>query len=403
MTSRLDTAVIDTLSRREFLALGTTATITSLAGCNTRIPAAQNCGIKADPTDDQSYSKSTIVDVRGAIYIPSRAFTLYQMWDNYRPEIIERDLTYATTVNLNAIRTWLCYEAWLEDPDGHGRSIDHFLATAEDHGLSVLLGLFDGVGVEPTPQRLVNSNPITATGTSSPSKEILTNPGRWRPPNQFVSWFMDRYRNDDRLLGIEVMNEPGWEPYRKRFAHEMFETIRENRGSVPLTVGSTSIANNTDYVNWGSDILQFHYNYSRDRTTYRNMLQQVTVLASQLEEPVWLTEWQRTRHGRGFTADPREDEKVPDYATLAPLIHESGIGNFFWSLMVKPAWVQPQRKNGVLSGLFHEDGAVWSLEDARAIKAMSGDRAFTGEERKEWPEWAASIPNYTSTGESPRL
>ena len=397
MTSRPDKSVLDTLSRREFLALGTTATIAGVAGCSTRTPAVHNCGVEADPSDNKPRPGSTVVDTRGAIYIPARAFTLYQMWNEYQPEIIERDLTYATEINLNAIRTWVCYEAWVKDPDGHERALDHFLATAEDRGLSVLLGLFDGVGAEPTPQRLANLNPITATGTSSPSEKILTNPIRWKTPEQFVSWFMDNYRNDDRLLGIEVMNEPGWVQYRKRFAREMFETIQSNRGSVPLTVGSTSIANNTDYVDWGSDILQFHYNYSKDRATYRNMLQQVTVLASQLEEPVWLTEWQRTRHGQGFTADPREDEKVPDYATLAPLIHESGLGNFFWSLMVKPAWVQPQRKNGVLSGLFHEDGAVWSLEDARAIKAMSGDGSFTGEERKGWPEWAASIPNHVSS------
>ena len=58
--------------------------------------------------------------------------------------------------------------------------------------------------------------------------------------------------------------------------------------------------------------------------------------------------------------------------------------------MVKPFYVLVQRRNGVLSGRFHEDGAVWNAEDARALKAMSGDPTFRGREREEWPEGAAA-------------
>jgi hypothetical protein len=43
----------------------------------------------------------------------------------------------------------------------------------------------------------------------------------------------------------------------------------------------------------------------------------------------------------------------------------------------------------VLNGIFHEDGAVWSLEDARAI---AGNPAYAGVERKEWPDWLKIIP-----------
>ncbi|HZE17136.1 MAG TPA: hypothetical protein VE197_16360, partial [Mycobacterium sp.] len=66
-------------------------------------------------------------------------------------------------------------------------------------------------------------------------------------------------------------------------------------------------------------------------------------------------------------------------------------GNFFWSLMLKPAYSLTQRRRGLLNGVFHEDGAVWSKKDARSLKAMSGDSTFHGRERKEWPDWAKEV------------
>ncbi|EJN57702.1 hypothetical protein HSB1_40630 [Halogranum salarium B-1] len=363
-----------------------------MAGCTTRIGDVDEREwvpeLDVPNSINSLLTERDVVDVRGAIYIPSRAYNLYQMWQHYEPAVIERDLTYATRINLNAVRTWLSYEAWRENPRGHERALDHFLQTAADRDISVLLGLFDGVGRSPTPKRLADTNPKSATGLSSPPKRVLENRQLWDRPRQFVHWFMERYRDDDRLLGIEVMNEPGWKVSKKVFAREMFRTLRERRGTVPLTVGSTSIANNAEYRRWGNEIAQFHYNFVKDRATYRTMLSRVRLCRDALDMPVWLTEWQRTRDGRGFTAEPKPGEKTPDYASLAPTIQEAGVGNFFWSLMVKPAWVQPQRKNGVISGVFHEDGSVWSVEDARAIKAMSGDASFDGEERPEWPEWA---------------
>lgn len=379
------------LTRRRLLRAGVAGGVASVAGCATRRSDAGSSG--AWPPIDWSPQADDVaadppVDVRGAIYVPSRAFNLYQMWQYYDPAVVERDLTYATRVNLNAIRTWLCYEVWEQDPEAHERALEHFLDTAADRGLSVLLGLFDGVGGNPLWWKLERTDPRTATGLSSPAREVLADPEQWDGPRRFVDWFMDAHRDDDRLLAIELMNEPGWEPRKTAFARSMFAMAADRRGSVPLTVGATSLANSAEYAQWGSDVHQFHYNFVRDEATFQAMLDRLALLREALDAPVWLTEWQRVRDGRGFTAEPKPGEKTPNYASLAPLVHESGFGSFFWSLMVKPAWVQPQRRNGVVNGLFHEDGAVWSLEDARAIEAMSGSTSFEAEERKRVPGWA---------------
>lgn len=363
--------MVGRFTRRDVLGMSA-AGVASLAGCTA------------------SGANDPPVDVRGALYLPTRAFNTYQFWGTYDRSVIERDLGYAAQLNLNAIRTWLSYEFWAEAPDAHGEAIDHFLSAAADRGIDVLFGLFEGVGVDPTPERLHDTDPVTATAVRSPSLAVAGDPSRWAEPRTFVRWFMDRYRDDDRLLAIEVMNEPGWIPAQKAFAGGMFETLVEERGSVPLTVGSTSLANNTEYVEWGSDLLQFHYNFPNNREIYRRLLAEANDLSAASGRSVWLTEWQRTRSGSGFADPIAGGEWQPDYSTLAPTIADAGTGNFFWSLMVKPAYVIVQRQKGVLSGVFHEDGAVWDLDDARALTAMSGDPSFDAEERKEWPEWAAA-------------
>jgi hypothetical protein len=142
----------------------------------------------------------------------------------------------------------------------------------------------------------------------------------------------------------------------------------------------------------GLDVLESHENFPPSAEFVRNFIPNEIVNPTKvLKKPVWLTEWQRIRpSGTGWGNKPLQGKEwEPDYASLAPIVRSYAIGNFFWGLMLKPAWLLAQRKKGTLNGVFHEDGAVWSLADARAI---SGDSRFEAAERKTWPEWAKSIP-----------
>jgi hypothetical protein len=331
------------------------------------------------------------IGVRGAIYLPARAFNFYQLWRGYDRAVIERDLDYAARLNLNAIRTIASFEWWREAPAAHGAAIDHLLQAADARGIKVLLGLFEGIGAQPTRENLLNTDPLTATAVSSPAGKILLYPREWDRPRAFVRWLMDRYRDDDRLLALEVMNEPGWARSRVAFSCAMFRTMRIEQGSVPLTIGAHSLAQTTDYLDWQPDLLQFHYNFPTSRAVLADALQQVRTLATTLAPPVWFTEWQRIRSGPGFHTPPPVGQRVPNYSSMVPVITEAGFGNFFWSLMLKPAYVRSQRKLGILNGLFHEDGAVYSRDDACAITAMSGETQYDGPERRAWPDWAQGV------------
>ncbi|WP_199174696.1 glycoside hydrolase 5 family protein [Halegenticoccus soli] len=413
------------LTRRRVLALGAGASVGGLlnarrtrgdAGGAPR-EARDRLRTRDRPTDrtrSGTDDSGAPVDVRGAVYIPARAYNRYQMWHDYDPAVVERDLGYAARLDLNALRTWLSYEFWLQDPEAHLDALEHFLDTADRYGIRILLGLFDGVGREPTYENLIDDDPLTAVQTHSPSTRTVRNEELWDEPRRYVERFMDRYRDDDRLLAIELTNEPGWSRAEVRFSREMAGALADRRGDVPLTVGSTSLANNAEYLGWGMDIVQFHYNFPRTRGIYRRVLRQANHVAAELGKPVWLSEWQRAREPESGAlgvpvleatgSDTHDARRTPDYASLAPLVRDAGVGNFFWSLMLKPAFTLAVRKRGVINGLFHEDGAVWSLDDARAIKSMSGDPTFEGLQRREYPEWAEVIKeratNEPGAGES---
>ena len=334
------------------------------------------------------------IDVRGAMYLPARAFNTYQLWADYDESVIERDMGYAASLNLNSLRTWLSYEFWQREPGKLEQRIDHFLETARSHDVRPVLGIFEALGKEPTERNLSITNPLRAPPIQTPSSEVMEDSSKWDGPREFIAWLMDRYADDERLLAIELINEPCWWEEKRDFTVAMWEPLSKRRGSVPLTIGATSLSNCAEYLSRGCDmdVLQFHYNFPPSRAVYRDALSQGVEVAESIEQPVWLTEWQRI-HPAGLM--PRSkvtpEDWQPNYSTLAPVVHDAGLGNFFWSLMVKPAYSLYKRNLGILNGLFHEDGAVWSLDDARTIKAMSGNREFEAEERKEWPDWASEV------------
>ena len=178
---------------------------------------------------------------------------------------------------------------------------------------------------------------------------------------------MNLYGSDNRLLAIEVMNEPTGQVIP--FAKSMFRTAKSLQGSVPLTVGSDSIQHAEAYIPLGLNIIEFHYNYPISLKRFESAIQNALTVSREYKLPVWLTEWQRLRPGGSGWGKKQisKSQLVPDYASLASIVHKYPIGNFFWSLMIKLAYLPPQRAQGTINGLFWPNGSVWSLADAKSI------------------------------------
>lgn len=329
---------------------------------------------------------------RGAIYIPARPFNAYQVWRDYDPDVTRRDTKYAQSLGLNAFRLWLSFEFWRQNRGALRQGFEDLLATCSARGIKVMPVLFEGDGVEPTPGNLRNTNPLTASDVLSPSAEIVQDRRKWKEPREYVDWFMGHFQNDRRLLAIEVNNEPH-PVIREIFAREMIRQAARQKGAVPLTVGGFDLRQSLLFLDAGIDILESHKNFPPSAEFLRKFVPHEIINPERiLQKPVWLTEWQRIRaSGPGWGSKPLVgNEWEPDYASMAPIVRSFPIGNFFWSLMLKPAWLLPQREKGTLNGVFHEDGAVWRLADARAI---SGNSRFEAAVRRQWPEWAKIIPS----------
>lgn len=381
------------LGRRDFLQIS--ASLFVAAGCASAYPRDQDSAAGAQPVGSKIHP--AIERPRGAVYRPARAYNAFQMWRGYDPSISRRDAQYVQSLRLNAFRLCLSYEFWLQNRELFRQGFEDLLQACSTAGIKVMPVLFDGVGVEPTSQNRSDTSPFKATALLSPPSEIVADRRQWNGPREYVHWFMGHFGNDQRLLAIEVQNEPHTVA-RQIFARAMVAHAAKRKGSVPLTVGGTNLRESLLFLDAGLDVLESHMNFPSSAAFVRNFIQEEIVNpAKVLGRPVWLTEWQRVRpSGTGWGNQPlRGDEWAPDYTSIAPIARAFGIGNFFWSLMLKLAYLLAQREKGTLNGVFYEDGAVWSLADARAI---SGESHFQAEERKTWPEWARAIPKSLGIG-----
>jgi hypothetical protein len=219
------------------------------------------------------------------------------------------------------------------------------------------------------------TDPAKAFATESPGGDIAdpAHQEHWEQPRAFVKWFMENYRNDNRVLAVEVMNEPtqhaGKEPPTMPFAISMFKTARAMQGTVPLTMGTQHIDTAEKLIPLGLDIIEFHHNFPQSVAEMEQTIEAAIKMSEQYHLPAWLTEWQRVRpNGPGWDVKSvPKSELEPDYTSLAATVQKYPVGNFFWSLMVKRAYLPSQRGNGTINGLFWPDGSVWSLKEARDI------------------------------------
>lgn len=312
--------------------------------------------------------------IRGAIYVPSDAYNAPQLWKNFSIKETRRDFAYAKTIHINALRMWASYEYWQMEPAKFQSSFDQMLGAAHDSGIRILISLFENDGVPPTEANMWTTDPAKAFAIQSPGRDIATgDKSKWEQPRRFVEWFMKRYGNDDRLLAVEVMNEPGdgrnGQLGTVPFAQSMFQTAKSLQGSVPLTVGSARVKVAEEFIPLGLDIINVHDNFPANTKDLEDEIKHTMEVGQKAEIPVWLTEWQRVRTGgSGWGGhDIAQAERVTDYASLATTVYSYPVASFFWSLMVKPAYLRSQRMSGTVNGLFWPDGAVSSLKDAQAI------------------------------------
>jgi hypothetical protein len=149
----------------------------------------------------------------GANYITSTAINQLEMFQpgTYDPRRIDTELRLAQQIGFNTIRVYLHDLLWAQDRQGFLNRLNQFTGIAASHGIRPLFVLFDSCW-DPLPRVGPQRPPIRGVHNSgwvqSPGAVHLGD-ARYRAVlRDYVTGVVGRFRNDPRILGWDLWNEP---------------------------------------------------------------------------------------------------------------------------------------------------------------------------------------------------
>jgi hypothetical protein len=101
----------------------------------------------------------------GANFVPSSAVNVIDMWQTFDISTIERELKWASQINMNIIRVFLHVLFYEQDSEGYYKKIDSFLSIANQFNIKIMFVLFDECWL-PTPMLGPQPNPIPGVHNS---------------------------------------------------------------------------------------------------------------------------------------------------------------------------------------------------------------------------------------------
>jgi hypothetical protein len=238
----------------------------------------------------------------GCNFLPSSAINQLEMWqaETFDPKTIDRELGYAESIGMNAVRVYLHDIAWEQDPSGFKKRLDEFLGISRKHGIRPIFVFFDDCwndspkpGKQPAPVPGVHNS----GWVRSPGSKAVNDPTRWDRLEKYITDVLTAYGKDERVLMWDLYNEPGNSGQDARslpLLKATFGWARAIRPIQPLTAG-VWYGNKelNDYQIGASDVVTFH-NYN-DAADLRGQIRTLT----ESGYPLICTEWMaRTAKGR---------------------------------------------------------------------------------------------------------
>jgi hypothetical protein len=149
----------------------------------------------------------------GANYITSTAINQLEMFQpgTYDPRRIDTELGWAQSHGLNTVRVFLHDQLWAQDSRSFQLRLAQFVNIAARHRIKPLFVLFDSCW-DPLPrlgpQRAPRPGVHNSGWVQSPGAERLGD-RRYLPTMQaYVTGVLSQFRDDDRVLGWDLWNEP---------------------------------------------------------------------------------------------------------------------------------------------------------------------------------------------------
>ncbi len=149
----------------------------------------------------------------GANYIPASAINQFEMFqaDTFDPRRIDTELGWAQFYGHNTARVFLHDQLWAADQRGFQTRLGQFVDIAARHRIKPLFVFFDSCW-DPRPragrQRAPRPGVHNSGWVQSPGAERLGDPRYVPVMRDYVTAVMTQFRNDNRVLGWDLWNEP---------------------------------------------------------------------------------------------------------------------------------------------------------------------------------------------------
>lgn len=149
----------------------------------------------------------------GSNYITSTAINQLEMFqpDTYDPRRIDTELGWARFYGHNTARVFLHDQLWAQDQRGFQTRLAQFVDIAARHRIKPLFVFFDSCW-DPAPragrQRAPRPGVHNSGWVQSPGAERLGDPRYAGVMHDYVTAVLTQFRNDDRILGWDLWNEP---------------------------------------------------------------------------------------------------------------------------------------------------------------------------------------------------
>jgi Cellulase (glycosyl hydrolase family 5) len=328
----------------------------------------------------------------GCNFTPSYAINQLEFWqaETFDPVAIDRELAWAASLGMNAVRVYLHDLLWDHDPEGFTARIDAFLGIAEGHAIRTMLVLFDSCW-DPNPALGPQRDPTPGVHNSgwvqSPGMAALSDPSQHDRLRRYVSGVVAAFADDPRVLAWDIWNEPDNGPevalcnraeLRAKSALvtplliEAFQWAREAGPMQPLTsaiwLGNWSADHRLSPIQRvqtsNSDVVSFH-NYGKPRDFGRRLR-----WLKSFGRPILCTEYMARSAGSTFQG-------------ILPKAKKHRVAAFCWGLVMGRtqthlAWDRSENEK-IASGsskwfhdILHPDGRPHLPHEVEFLRRITG-------------------------------
>jgi len=287
------------------------------------------------PLCAQRRAPKDLSGVRGFNYQSAPTIGHTEHWLQYSATETERDFDFAKRIQLNQVRVFVPYAAWVQDKEAFRRNLVHLVRAAHQRGM----------GVMPTIQY---------------ERGVSMDKNRWPESKAFVADLIATIGKEPGLAFWDVSNEPDCcalppsPANRTRMEHAVYmaRMFRELDAVTPVTIGAT-FSNNMIEMGEAQDVLSFH-NYLPTRAAIRADIAKAKAYAAKVNKPLFDTEIGCIARANPYDVTLEEHMKA-------------NVGWYIWELMITHQW-------GTVHGVFHPDGTIRDPAIVAALFGMFRDR-----------------------------